>query len=816
MVSSTQLLTYGSLVAVAIAFVAARWSQWAELEAAVDDFAAQLFEYLKTDAVAFALPAAYARWVLPAPWAKPEPWPVKVLAAGALGTVALISLTGARRAAAEGTFQVSDFANLFVLHIGSYSVAPLLAREWLPLISVVVIVLVLLTGLHTEMVLETVQAVTALFAAYVAHDRFGLRWHSFLLVGVGGAVLVPYLASVFKSLPYLASVFKSLLPFHELVAAYHTVEGIVGTRRFEEEVCELLVVTAYVQVSLGYVGIWYMRHGQARTNLLLDVADGKLEAWSFLQHVGEYMWAVAAPYMMQRTIMETANALSLYAFLCKVDQHVRVDTFFSGGDFAYNRLEVALESDHTVEAYAESVTELMSDCYSIIEKKLFGFPNILLMSDTLLRQPALMMAVLPVSIGLDFGRARAFAILTSNIERLTKHLRTRMSRRKKIEEHDVKHAETISRTGSASLVASRWEDLAGEIFQLTAWRKCLVSSRLYLNWIYYQNIVGVGIECAMARMMELGSISAADLGVYASVIEDSIDFLLTRYREDARLAQMSTNQERLLELHTRLATFRQRLQESRGSATDGYCTFRSDEGNLMFKDLTYHRNGTARVKLDLELKQGKVYAVTGPNGAGKSTLFAMLSACAQRMPLPSGLMVEGSMVMPLGELAEVPQRPYHPFHVQPLAWLLNEASLAALSSEELDRHEARAVQVSARLGFKSSQESDAQGLTTEELRQERKDWYSDLSGGQRSKAELMRQIFLKSRCPQVVLIDEALAPLDPISKQLVQQQLKDFCSESLILVIYHTGDGVNCVNSTGFFDDNLHFADGRAKLVGLC
>ena len=484
MVSSTQLLTYGSLVAVAIAFVAARWSQWAELEAAVDDFAAQLFEYLKTDAVAFALPAAYARWVLPAPWAKPEPWPVKVLAAGALGTVALISLTGARRAAAEGTFQVSDFANLFVLHIGSYSVAPLLAREWLPLISVVVIVLVLLTGLHTEMVLETVQAVTALFAAYVAHDRFGLRWHSFLLVGVGGAVLVPYLASVFKS----------LLPFHELVAAYHTVEGIVGTRRFEEEVCELLVVTAYVQVSLGYVGIWYMRHGQARTNLLLDVADGKLEAWSFLQHVGEYMWAVAAPYMMQRTIMETANALSLYAFLCKVDQHVRVDTFFSGGDFAYNRLEVALESDHTVEAYAESVTELMSDCYSIIEKKLFGFPNILLMSDTLLRQPALMMAVLPVSIGLDFGRARAFAILTSNIERLTKHLRTRMSRRKKIEEHDVKHAETISRTGSASLVASRWEDLAGEIFQLTAWRKCLVSSRLYLNWIYYQNIVGVGIE----------------------------------------------------------------------------------------------------------------------------------------------------------------------------------------------------------------------------------------------------------------------------------------------------------------------------------
>lgn len=28
------------------------------------------------------------------------------------------------------------------------------------------------------------------------------------------------------------------------------------------------------------------------------------------------------------------------------------------------------------------------------------------------------------------------------------------------------------------------------------------------------------------------------------------------------------------------------------------------------------------------------------------------------------------------------------------------------------------------------------------------DWYSELSGGQRSKAELMRQVFLKERCPK--------------------------------------------------------------------
>ena len=592
MVSTAQLLTYGSLLVLILAIVAARWSQWTEFDAAVDDLADKLFQSLKTDVVAFALPAAYARWVLPCPWQ--EPRPLKVVASGAMGATALFSLTAARQAAAQGTFRgISDFGGLFVSHIASYGVAPLLARDWLSVMGVAVLALVLLTGLQKDMALETVQAVAALSAGLIAHGRFALRWHWILSACVGAAA----------SVPYLAYVLNWLLPLRELAAAYQSIESIVGTPQFEEEVCELLVVTGYVQVSLGYVGIWCMRSLQARTNLLLDVADGKLNAWSFVQRVGLYMWSVAAPYMVQRTIMETANALSLYIFLCKLDLHLRVDTFFSSGDYAYNRLEVVLDSDHTVDAYAESVTELMYDCYLLVEKKLFGLPNILLMSDTLLSQPGLMMAVLPVSVGLDFGRARAFSILTRNIEQVTKYLRTRLSRRRKIEEHDVEHAETISRTGAATLVASRWENLSEEIFQLTAWKKCLSSFRRFLDWIYYTNIVGVGIECALARMMELGSIAAADLAVYAQVIEDSVDFLLTRYREarflhavclshpspsasssvrevclyetsaaarkDARLAQMVSNQERLAELHTSLASFQQRPPPQSDGKTHG-------------------------------------------------------------------------------------------------------------------------------------------------------------------------------------------------------------------------------------------------------
>merc|ERR1711981_948633 len=103
------------------------------------------------------------------------------------------------------------------------------------------------------------------------------------------------------------------------------------------------------------------------------------------------------------------------------------------------------------------------------------------------------------------------------------------------------------------------------------------------------------------------------------------------------------------------------------------------------------------------------------------------------------------------------------------------------------------------------------GLTPEELHAEVDDWYGALSGVQRGKAEFMRQVFMKDSCPGVLVIDEAFAPLDPKSKMLVQRKLKHFCKESLVLVIYHSDANEDCVTSGGFFDDNLHFANGTVS-----
>jgi ABC-type nitrate/sulfonate/bicarbonate transport system ATPase subunit len=102
------------------------------------------------------------------------------------------------------------------------------------------------------------------------------------------------------------------------------------------------------------------------------------------------------------------------------------------------------------------------------------------------------------------------------------------------------------------------------------------------------------------------------------------------------------------------------------------------------------------------------------------------------------------------------------------------------------------------------------------LEREHDDWYSSLSGGQRAKVELIRKVFLRPECPGVLLIDEAFAALDPKSKGVVQTMLRQRCSKSVLLVIYHQDAEQECVPAGGFFDDNLRFEGGHARLVGTC
>jgi len=215
-----------------------------------------------------------------------------------------------------------------------------------------------------------------------------------------------------------------------------------------------------------------------------------------------------------------------------------------------------------------------------------------------------------------------------------------------------------------------------------------------------------------------------------------------------------------------------------------------------------------------------------------------------------------SVTMPSSHVVEISQTFYWPLYSKPIDWIYQENTVGTVTEKKMQERCQRVAELLNSLEFIQNQESeeDVAGINTEngilvenqsssgdivvsspsgdtilriieDLEEEKEDWFNDLSGGQRSKVELVRKVFLMDECPNVLLIDETMAPLDPRSKALVMAQIKSFCAGSVVLVIYHTdvgrekekgGEVVECVPSNDFFDGNIHVEDKMMHLRSLC
>eukprot|EP00934_Nitzschia_sp_Nitz4_P006733 Nitzschia sp. Nitz4//scaffold3_size479765//445132//447785//NITZ4_000188-RA/size479765-augustus-gene-1.588-mRNA-1//1//CDS//3329551022//6723//frame0 len=199
-----------------------------------------------------------------------------------------------------------------------------------------------------------------------------------------------------------------------------------------------------------------------------------------------------------------------------------------------------------------------------------------------------------------------------------------------------------------------------------------------------------------------------------------------------------------------------------------------------------------------------------------------------------------SITMPSSHVVEISQSFYWPLYTKPIDWIFQEHISELGWDEDLKARTRVVAELLHSLEFSQSlvdeqdgQSGDSEELSEgiilgimEQLQEDKEDWFSDLSGGQRCKVELVRQVFLQGQCPHVLLVDETMAPLDPRSKSLVMSKLKAFCSASVVIVIYHTdvgrgmegesGDTVECVPSNDFFDANIHVENKTVRLRPVC
>lgn len=511
----------------------------------------------------------------------------------------------------------------------------------------------------------------------------------------------------------------------------------------------------------------------------------------------------------------------MYAFHCfrdDIHRTIRLNDLFDKDGSRFVATASSKASNLSPGAYATNAETVVTTVYDLINQSLFSVPKLMLLPMIIAKQPMLMLKITPLIMFSDYVKATIVAAINGEVERVGKQVKDIESKRTKVEQYDLKNSELIQRSGHNSVLFTerKWISLTEEIQDLNARVHIMRRCRMYFAWIQRHFVMMALVDCALAKLIAVGKIVAADIFVYARAIEDMINFVLMRSRADSELASMKTSIKVLRELKG--------IWDASEERNLLHCTFSDTGGDLLIEGLTYTR-GSASVGIEnISLPSG-IYAVTGANGSGKSTLFRLMMGCdtnAESVDIHSSIVINspGSIHMPTSDVVEITQNFYFPLFSAPFDWIYDvnmfagEISAAQKGSmtEKLE-NELKSLKFYPETQIDDSTSSLATDLTTM-----KDDWFSDLSGGQKSKVELVRKVFLADQCPKVLLIDETFAPLDPDSKNMVMQKLKAFCNESIVLVIYHAeaSEDSTCVESSNFFSSNIHVEDGSLFLRPVC
>ena len=175
----------------------------------------------------------------------------------------------------------------------------------------------------------------------------------------------------------------------------------------------------------------------------------------------------------------------------------------------------------------------------------------------------------------------------------------------------------------------------------------------------------------------------------------------------------------------------------------------------------------ALAELDFSLVPGRFNALLGPNGAGKSTLIALLT---RLYDLQDGDIRIGDCSI----------------RAQPRRALAQIGVVFQQSTLDLD------LTVEQNLRYHAALHGLPRALATErielelerqQLAERRREPVRTLNGGHRRRVEIARALLHK---PQLLLLDEASAGLDPASRQALNAHVRRLCVEDGLTVLWTT------------------------------
>jgi phosphonate transport system ATP-binding protein len=204
---------------------------------------------------------------------------------------------------------------------------------------------------------------------------------------------------------------------------------------------------------------------------------------------------------------------------------------------------------------------------------------------------------------------------------------------------------------------------------------------------------------------------------------------------------------------------------------------------LQIRGLTkrYRTGDLALKSIDLDLPDGQVMALIGPSGAGKSTVIR----CINRLVEPTGgtVVLNGANVTSLGsrDLRRARRRMGMIFQeyalVERLSVMENVLSgrlgyigfwqsfMRKFPQSDIDQ----AFQLLARVGLDHMADKRA----------------DELSGGQRQRVGICRALIQN---PELLLVDEPTASLDPKTSRQIMRLIKELCGERKLSAIINIHD----------------------------
>jgi spermidine/putrescine transport system ATP-binding protein len=191
------------------------------------------------------------------------------------------------------------------------------------------------------------------------------------------------------------------------------------------------------------------------------------------------------------------------------------------------------------------------------------------------------------------------------------------------------------------------------------------------------------------------------------------------------------------------------------------------EALLELRGVTKHFPGQRAVdEVSLALEPGGFYSLLGPSGCGKTTILRLIGGFEQ--PTSGQILLNGKTVDHLKPYQRDVSTVFQNYALFP--------HLSAVRNVEFGLRERR---------MKDTGKLALEALDLVQLASKRDRLPSQLSGGERQRVALARSIVLQ---PQLLLLDEPLAALDPNLRKQMRAELKSMQRKTGITFLFVTHD----------------------------